>query len=129
MHLSVNVRKPLTTIPSSEIYYNLTQTTSFNCFIYPNDNYSIPTLELEVIASFITDLGVPRVCFKTATLPLRLVYESCPPLKDNKHKITLNLNETSVPLIELFSGALIESISNYFVKYLYVSYIFQNLLG
>ncbi|KAK9738823.1 PTHB1 N-terminus [Popillia japonica] len=103
VHLSVNVRKPLTTIPSSEIYYNLTQTTSFNCFIYPNDNYSIPTLELEVIASFITDLGVPRVCFKTATLPLRLVYESCPPLKDNKHKITLNLNETSVPLIELFS--------------------------
>ncbi|KAI4461025.1 parathyroid hormone-responsive b1 [Holotrichia oblita] len=102
VHLSVSVRKPLISIPSSEIYYNLTQTTSFNCFIYPSDSYFIPTLELKVIASFITDLGVPRVCSKGTTLPLRLVYESCQPLKDNKHKITLNLNETSVPLVELF---------------------------
>ncbi|KRT83422.1 hypothetical protein AMK59_4143, partial [Oryctes borbonicus] len=102
VHLSVTVQKPITVVPSSELYTNLTTTTSLICCIYIGASYAIPNLEIEVVASYITNLGVSRVCTKTATVPLHLVYETCPPLKDGQHRITLNLSENSVPLLELF---------------------------
>lgn len=102
VHLSVTVQKPLVVSPSSELYINPIQSTKFTCFVYAGNNCTIPSLELEAIASFITALGVSRICSKKITLPLRFVYESCPPMKDGQFKITLNLSQDSVPLLELF---------------------------
>lgn len=107
VNLSVTVQKPLIANPQSFYYNNLIETTTFTCSIHIGDSFAIPNLELEVIVSFITNLGVPRICSRKANVPLRRLYESCAPMKDNQYKITLNLSQNSVPLMELFPGVII----------------------
>ncbi|XP_063216484.1 protein PTHB1 isoform X3 [Bacillus rossius redtenbacheri] len=61
------------------------------------------SLEVRTVVSYVAGSGgTPRVLQKTAWLPLGLVMTVCPPTKEADFKITLNINQPSVPLSQLF---------------------------
>lgn len=104
VQLSVFAQKPLKCSNEVEFYTKLTQKIIFECSIYISESLEIPSLEFEVTISYISNLGVPRVIKKVGMLPLKLVMISCPPSKENEHKITLNINQNPVPLTTIFPG-------------------------
>lgn len=104
VHLSVIVQKPLKAAPEAQFFSNLSERSEVKCKVYLENDLNVPSLELEVNVSFISNLGVPRVLRKVAHLPLTLVVDTCSAVKDNDNKIILNINKSIVPLSALFPG-------------------------
>lgn len=103
VQLSLFVQKPMEVFPETMFYTSLSDRAKFFCYVQ-NKGSKVGSLEFQVKASFISSLGIPRVINKVAILPLNLVMETCPPLKDGDFKITLNINKESIPLSTLFPG-------------------------
>lgn len=106
IHLSVIVRKPLNVTPESNFFKNLSKRTEVICKVYLENDFDVPSLELEVIVSFISNLSVPRVINKIASLPLTLFMDTCSAIKENEYKMILNINKNLVPLSTLFPGTI-----------------------
>lgn len=104
LHLSVVVRKPLKVLPESQFFTNLSERSEVICKVYLENDFDVPSLVLEVIASFISNLGIPKVITKAVNLPLRLVMDTCNAIKENENKVILNINKNLVPLSTLFPG-------------------------
>jgi hypothetical protein len=64
----------------------------------------VASLNVQVVASFVSNLGVPRSVTRSAVLPLSLVAAPCPPLKDGDCRVTLNINQSPAALSVLFPG-------------------------
>lgn len=96
--------KPFTCDNKVEFFNSLNEKTTFTAHVYLDDLMEISTLNFEVTVSYISSLGVPRVVKKQATLPLKLIMETCGYTKESEHKIILNINQNPAPLTTLFPG-------------------------
>lgn len=104
VQITVFVQYPLKVEPQIAFFNNLSDKTSMNCHVFMENAGEVASLNLQVVASFISNLGVPRSVMRCAMLPLNLVVETCPPLKDSDCKVTLNINQSPVGLSVLFPG-------------------------
>ncbi|RZC35649.1 PTHB1 [Asbolus verrucosus] len=102
VQITVFAQHPLKIEPQLEFFNNLSEKTLMNCYAFMDESGEVPSLNLQVVASFISNLGVPRCVTKYAMLPLNLVLETCPPVKDSECKVTLNINQSPVGLSVLF---------------------------
>ncbi|XP_018575245.1 protein PTHB1 [Anoplophora glabripennis] len=102
VQISVLVQNPLTAVPQVQLYTNLSEKTSFTYYVFLNEVCEVPSLNIEVVATAVSSLGVPRTLFKTSALPVNLVYQLCKPQKDNSHRITISINQSPVSLATLF---------------------------
>ncbi|KAL3267708.1 hypothetical protein HHI36_006839 [Cryptolaemus montrouzieri] len=103
LQITMLVSKPLKCVPDTFFYTDLKENLKCECDIFLNEDNEVPSLKCEVVATFISDTGVPRNLRKWVMLPLNLVIKFCPPQKDNEIKINLNLNRDAVPAAVLFS--------------------------
>ena len=106
VNVSVSVQKPILVEPETTFLSNLYEATKFYCNAYMEHGFNVVSLDVDVMVSFISSMGVPKVFQKKATVPLRLVMDICQPEKENKYKFTLNINQNPVPLTTLFPGNL-----------------------
>lgn len=104
VQITIFAQYPLKIEPEIEFFHNLTEKTSMNCFAFLDSIGEVASLNVQVVASFISNLGVPRTVTRSVMLPLNLVLETCPPLKDSDCKVTLNINQSPVGLSTLFPG-------------------------
>ncbi|XP_017775274.1 PREDICTED: protein PTHB1 [Nicrophorus vespilloides] len=102
INLCVHVHKPLKVHPQSAFFANLSEGTSFQCQVHMDEEAEIASIQVTTIATCISSIGVPKIFKKTSVLPLNLVLKTNPPMKENNLKITLNINENSIPLSTLF---------------------------
>ncbi|KAJ8957787.1 hypothetical protein NQ314_006502 [Rhamnusium bicolor] len=108
VQISVAVLRPLKASPQVKFYNNLNEKTSFTCYVFLDAAFEIPSLSMEVSATVITNLGLPKTICKSTMLPMKLVLDSCQAQKESQHKITLNINHSPVSLATLFPGELSE---------------------
>ncbi|XP_044271066.1 protein PTHB1 [Tribolium madens] len=102
VQVTVFVEYPLKVCPQTEFFTNLSEKTTMSCRVFMEKPEEVSHLNVQVVASFISSLGVPRSVMRCATLPLNLAVETCPPCKDSECKVTLNINQTPVGLSVLF---------------------------
>ncbi|CAH1104899.1 unnamed protein product [Psylliodes chrysocephalus] len=102
VQISLAVSKPLKVEPSTQFFINPDELMAVKCHVYLSDDMNVPSLFLNVVVTVISSLGVPRNFNKAAMLPLSLVAEVCPAHKEGDHKVTLNINQNMVPLLNLF---------------------------
>ncbi|KAJ8974955.1 hypothetical protein NQ317_016477 [Molorchus minor] len=103
VQVAISVHRPLKVIPDVQFYTDLTEKTSFKCYAYLYEVKEVPSLSVDVITTVISNLGIPKVIQKTGILPMKLALEVSQAQKDAEYKITLNINQSSVPLATLFS--------------------------
>lgn len=103
VQISVLVQRPLKVVPNSCFYSNLHEKSSLTCHAFLDEALDVPTLLVEVKASIISNLGVPRTLSRISTLPITLVLEGCAVEKENRHKITVSTNQPPVGISTLFS--------------------------
>ncbi|KAK9889617.1 hypothetical protein WA026_006991 [Henosepilachna vigintioctopunctata] len=104
LQITILVQRPLKCIPDSFFFYSLSERTQCRCDIFLNEDLDVPTLRCEVVATFVSDTGVPRNLTRYAMLPLALAMKFCQPQKESGIKINLNLNRDAVPVAVLFPG-------------------------
>lgn len=105
VQISFFVNPPLKVEPQAKFFANLSERTALECHVFLDEPTEIPSLNLQVVATFISNVGIPRNIAKSALLPLKLVAETCAPHKENEHKITLSINQSpAVGLSNLFPG-------------------------
>ncbi|XP_063216483.1 protein PTHB1 isoform X2 [Bacillus rossius redtenbacheri] len=104
VQVSVVVRPPLAAGPVSHSISSLCEKTAMVTEVRQQDiDCDVFSLEVRTVVSYVAGSGgTPRVLQKTAWLPLGLVMTVCPPTKEADFKITLNINQPSVPLSQLF---------------------------
>lgn len=110
VQISVCVQSPLMAMPEIEFYSDLQEATSFTTYVFINEACEIPSLNIEIVAMIVSNVGMPKTLFKSSILPLNLVYELCRPQKDSAHKITININQSPASLATLFPGELISTV-------------------
>ncbi|CAH0555835.1 unnamed protein product [Brassicogethes aeneus] len=112
LQLSYCVKTPLKVTPQVHFFTNLSERTSVNCHCFLDESYEVCSLNLTVVASYISSLGVPRTLTKNVMLPITLAVDSCAAQKDSAHKVTVNVNESPVPLTVLFPEFSVENSNN-----------------
>lgn len=91
-------------VPEVFFYSTLSERELAQFLIYCKGDRNVCSLDIDVIITFMTNTGVPKVSQHAARLPFWLIAESCAPQKEAVHKIVLNINQAPVPLNTLFSG-------------------------
>lgn len=108
VQVAIVVYRPLKVVPQVEFFNNLSNKTLIKCRVFPDKAFckaEIPSLDVLVVVTFISNMGIPRSITKSFSLPLNLCVDISDPSKDNdQHKLILNLNQTPVGLSLLFPG-------------------------
>ncbi|EFA12827.1 Protein PTHB1-like Protein [Tribolium castaneum] len=112
VQVTVVVDYPLKVSPQTEFFHNLSEKTTMTCCVFMEKPEEVSSLNVQVVASFISNLGVPRSVMKCAMLPLNLVLETCAPCKESECKVTLNINQSPVGLSALFPEYILSSNNN-----------------
>lgn len=103
-----SVKLPLMASPASQFHSKLQDRLIVNSVItYPGEHYFIDTitsLTLEIVITYMTNNGIPRVLTRSLNLPLKLVANVCAPIKEAAVKITLNTTEPVIALPQLYPG-------------------------
>ncbi|XP_050305272.1 protein PTHB1 [Anthonomus grandis grandis] len=102
VQVSVYVLRPLKVVPSIHFFSNLCDGKTLESHVFVDEAQDVPSLELEIKVSLITNLGVPHAISKKTMLPATLILEACSPEKENTHRITLIINQSAVGLSKLF---------------------------
>nr|XP_023015826.1 protein PTHB1 [Leptinotarsa decemlineata] len=102
VQVTVSVLPPLKVYPKTHFFSSISERSSFTCYAFLNDDCDVPSLNVDVAATIISNLGIPRCISEATFLPLRLVSEIGEPQKDAEHKITLLINQASLPIARLF---------------------------
>ncbi|XP_031630232.1 protein PTHB1 [Contarinia nasturtii] len=69
------------------------------CF-YMENSCDIASKSVVAVTSFINKHTIPRVIEKTIDLPLKMFFKTCIPQKDSAIKLTITVNQTTVPTID-----------------------------
>lgn len=86
-------------------FYSILQQKELAHFVvYCKKEKNVNSLQIDVIIAFTTNTGIPKVLQQTVRLPFKLVAITCNPQKETAHKVVLCMNQSSVPLNEIFSG-------------------------
>lgn len=108
IQVSVTVIAPLVLTQDSLLFRNVTEEKMFETFCYLDENkyrnFSLHSVELKVVISYVNVQGLPRILQKTKSIPMHLVYNLVEPLKDAKFKVTINISHPATPLSQLFPG-------------------------
>lgn len=107
LQITVMTRRPLKCVPMTFYRDNLEEKLQFVCDMFLDEEFEVPSLNCEVVASFTVENGSPRNVSKNVMLPIGLVMKFDPPQKDNLVKVNLNINRDLVPISVLFTGMLI----------------------
>ncbi|XP_031350274.1 protein PTHB1 isoform X2 [Photinus pyralis] len=103
IQVTILVQKPLKCTKQIEYYRSLTDKVTFESNVSVDTSpRCCPSLNVEVISSVLTNLGVPKVIRKSVELPLRLFFCKTEVAKENRCKVTLDINQETVPLSILF---------------------------
>lgn len=97
-----------TFVVAPQVFYctSLSEKESTQFLIYCRRDSNACSLQIDVIISFMTGMGIPKVTTHTARLPFGFIADTCSPQKEATHKIVLSISQPSVPLSSLFSGGL-----------------------
>ncbi|KAK5644334.1 hypothetical protein RI129_005634 [Pyrocoelia pectoralis] len=102
VQVTILVQKSLRCTKEIEFYASLTQKETFESKVYLDQSSCCSSLNMEIISSMITSVGVPKVIRKSIELPLRLFFCKTEIGKENRYKILLDINQETVPLSILF---------------------------
>lgn len=91
-------------VPEVSFYSALSEREVAQFLIYCRGDRNVCSLHIDVIITFMTSAGIPKVLQHAARLPFRFVVDTGAPQKEAVHKVVLNINQPSVPLNTLFSG-------------------------
>lgn len=104
VQIALFVHHPIKVEPNIHFINNLKDKEKVTFFVYQKEAKEVATLEMNIVISHITRMGVPRVLTKIATLPMKLIMMMCPVQHESLYKITLHINETTLPLSTIFEG-------------------------
>lgn len=104
VQVSLSVQNPLRVEPNIHFINNLEDREKVISYVYQKDVKEVGSLEVKVIVSHLTKLGVPRILVKSVSLPMKLVIVACPPGKESSNKVTLNIDHTAPALAILYPG-------------------------
>lgn len=104
LQISLFIPLPLKITPSVHYFSNLIEKTFCISHAYLYEDFDIPTLEVDIVATAVTSAGVPRCVMESTLLPLKLVSGFGKAQKEAEHKVTLTINQNPVPLAVMFSG-------------------------
>lgn len=104
VQLIVCVAESFVVVPGVYFYSTMTGKELATFLVYCRTDRNVYSLQIGVILTFTTNMGIPKVLEYTAKLPFKFVANSCSPQKEAVHKIVLSINQPSVPLNEIFSG-------------------------
>ena len=62
------------------------------------------SLELTVVAVYLTSQGTPNIVTSVLNLPMRLLVKPCTPMKDADYKVTISTNKPAVSLMDIYPG-------------------------
>ncbi|KAJ3626277.1 hypothetical protein MTP99_016789 [Tenebrio molitor] len=112
VQIAVLAQHPLKIEPPLEFFHNLSDKASMTCSAFVEGVGEVASLNVQVVASFVSSLGVPRSVTRSAVLPLSLVAAPCPPLKDGNCRVTLNINQSPAALSVLFPEYILSGTSS-----------------
>lgn len=104
IQISLLIPLPLKITPSVHYFGNLIEKTFCISYAYLYENFDIPTLEVDIVATAVTGTGVPKCITESMLLPLKLIAGIGKAQKEAEHKVTLTINQNPVPLAVMFSG-------------------------
>lgn len=104
VQLTIFVQLPLMAVPDVFYYNYLSEKVSVQSFIHSQGGSDACSLDIDIVVTYTTNLGVPRAATCKKRLPLSLVMETCQTQKENEFKIVLSINQNSAPLTALFPG-------------------------
>lgn len=104
VQISFLLPRALRVHPRIHHFSNLIEKTFCVSYAYLYENIDIPSLELCIVATVVTNSGIPRSMVEYVHLPLKLVTRVENAVKEAEHKVTLVINQKPVPLTVLFSG-------------------------
>lgn len=76
------------------------QTITIDTYFYMGDTCDVATTAVTAVTSFINRHTIPRVIEKTQRLPLPMLYKIYAPQKESNIKLTISVNQATVPTIE-----------------------------
>ena len=109
VRVNVTVVSPIAVSRPAVSFTSLTSSDTVQLHAYLTDSHIVSSLQLGVVATYITHQGVPHCLQKSVQLPLSLVIKPCPPIKDADFKVTLSTNKPAVSLLELFPEFVLDS--------------------
>ncbi|KAF5286639.1 hypothetical protein FQA39_LY16213 [Lamprigera yunnana] len=109
MQVTATVYNPLKCTKEVGFYKNVTQKIVFETKVYIAESLPCPNLTVDIVVSYVSNLGVPKVIRRTVTLPLKIFASYGGDIKDSKYKITLDVDENIVPLSQLLPELLHQS--------------------
>ncbi|KAF5296664.1 hypothetical protein FQR65_LT10204 [Abscondita terminalis] len=112
VQVTAKVSKPLKCSNEIIFFKNLTQNAILETKVYFEEPLPCSSLKLDVVVSYISNMGVPKVIKKTVNLPLQLLVNYSESTKEHKRKIILNVVEEAPSLSQLFPDFLRERASS-----------------
>lgn len=102
--VSFESQHPIKVEPNVHFISNLEDKEKVISYAYLKEPKEVASLEVKVIVSHITRLGVPRVIVKSVHLPLKLVMVTCRQSRESSYKVTFNIDLALPPLSTIFEG-------------------------
>ena len=107
--ISLDSQAPVSLSQNTISLSSVTSSTTVTLAAFMSEMMVVASLELTLVATYLTQQGVPHCLHRTLTLPLSLVIKPCPPIKDADFKVTLSTNKPAVSLLELFPEFVLDS--------------------
>lgn len=104
VQLIVCAEESFVVVPEMSFYSSLGEKELARFLVYCRKDKNVNSLQIDVIITFTTNAGIPKVSQQTVRLPFKFIAEVCSPQKEAAHKIVLCMNRPSVPLNTIFSG-------------------------
>lgn len=104
MQLIVCVEESFVVIPEVSFYSTLSEKKLTQFLVYCRTDRNVNTLQIDVITTFTTNAGIPKISQQAARLPFKFVAKTCSPQKEAVNKVVLNINQPSIPLSAMFAG-------------------------
>ena len=107
--ISLHTQAPVSLSQNTISLTSLTSSATLTIHAFMSDMMVVSSLQLTLVATYLTQQGVPHCLHKILSLPLSLVIKPCPPIKDADFKVTLSTNKPAVSLLELFPEFVLDS--------------------
>ena len=107
--ISLHSQAPVSLSQNTISLSSVTSSATVNVAAFMSEMMVVSSLQVTLVATYLTQQGVPHCLHRTLSLPLSLVIKPCPPIKDADFKVTLSTNKPAVSLLELFPEFVLDS--------------------
>lgn len=104
VQLIVCAEESFVVVPEVSFYSTLGEKELAQFLVYCKKDKNVNSLQIDVIITFTTNLGIPKVSQQIVRVPFKFIAKTCSPQKEAAHKIVLCMNRPSVSLNTIFSG-------------------------